>query len=181
MANSIPTLGNTSVPQTAELVWNRKEAHRFRILVTKDEDGVFSAIVLNLPGTGSCGSTEEERWTMSRRPYAGLLKHTRQPTRRFLGKIRLPRKYRLANKNGLHWMTKVPRISGTDAIRAFKKSDFYEDRTKGSHHILKKAGHPYVNQRLPGTDLLFVSAIMLGEIAFGHCRRHPLLFAGRCT
>jgi predicted RNase H-like HicB family nuclease len=28
--------------------------------VIPDEDGQFSAIVLNLPGAGSCGTTEEE-------------------------------------------------------------------------------------------------------------------------
>ena len=32
---------------------------------------------------------------------------------------------------------KVPRISGDDAVRAFKKSGFYLDRICGSHHILK--------------------------------------------
>ncbi len=41
-------------------------------------------------------------------------------------------------------MPKVPRISGTDAIRAFGKAGFQEVRTNGSHHILKKAGHPYL-------------------------------------
>ena len=32
---------------------------RLHLLITKD-DGIFSAVVLNLPGTGSCGDTEEE-------------------------------------------------------------------------------------------------------------------------
>jgi predicted RNA binding protein YcfA (HicA-like mRNA interferase family) len=41
-------------------------------------------------------------------------------------------------------MPKVPRISGTDAIRAFGKSGFREVRTCGSHHILKKVGHRYL-------------------------------------
>jgi predicted RNA binding protein YcfA (HicA-like mRNA interferase family) len=41
-------------------------------------------------------------------------------------------------------MPKVPRISGTDAIRAFEKCGFRRVRTCGSHHILKKAGHRYL-------------------------------------
>jgi len=40
--------------------WASTNAHRFRIQITKDEDGSFSAIVLNLPGIGSCGGTAEE-------------------------------------------------------------------------------------------------------------------------
>jgi predicted RNA binding protein YcfA (HicA-like mRNA interferase family) len=39
-------------------------------------------------------------------------------------------------------MPKVPRISGDDAVRAFKRAGFYEDRMK-KHCILKKDGHPY--------------------------------------
>ena len=39
-------------------------------------------------------------------------------------------------------MPSVPRISGKDAVRAFKKADFYVDRIHGAHHILKKDGHP---------------------------------------
>jgi predicted RNA binding protein YcfA (HicA-like mRNA interferase family) len=41
-------------------------------------------------------------------------------------------------------MSKVPRISGADAVRAFEKAGFYHDRTTGSHHILKKDGHRYL-------------------------------------
>lgn len=39
-------------------------------------------------------------------------------------------------------MSKVPRVSGQDAVRAFGRAGFYQDRMKGSHCILKKAGHP---------------------------------------
>ena len=41
-------------------------------------------------------------------------------------------------------MSKVPRVTGQEAVRAFKRAGFHEDRTTGSHCILKKAGHPYV-------------------------------------
>lgn len=40
-------------------------------------------------------------------------------------------------------MAKLPRISGEDAVRAFKKAGFCHDRMRGSHCILKKAGHQY--------------------------------------
>lgn len=39
-------------------------------------------------------------------------------------------------------MAKVPRISGMDAVRAFERCGFVHTRTKGSHHILTKAGYP---------------------------------------
>lgn len=35
-------------------------AYRIHVLISKDEDGVFSAVANNLPGAGSCGDTEEE-------------------------------------------------------------------------------------------------------------------------
>lgn len=40
-------------------------------------------------------------------------------------------------------MSKVPRVSGQEAVRAFERAGFCQDRMKGSHCILKKAGHPY--------------------------------------
>ncbi len=40
-------------------------------------------------------------------------------------------------------MPKLPAISGEDAVRAFKRAGFILDRISGSHHILKKQGHPY--------------------------------------
>ncbi|MCD4727482.1 MAG: type II toxin-antitoxin system HicA family toxin [Pirellulales bacterium] len=35
--------------------------------------------------------------------------------------------------------SKVPRISGKDAVRAFRKAGYFLDRIRGSHHILR---HP---------------------------------------
>lgn len=40
-------------------------------------------------------------------------------------------------------MPKVPRVSGLDAIKAFKKVGFELSRTHGSHHILARDGHQY--------------------------------------
>jgi predicted RNA binding protein YcfA (HicA-like mRNA interferase family) len=39
-------------------------------------------------------------------------------------------------------MSSLPSVSGRDAIRAFERLGFVVDRVTGSHHILKKSGHP---------------------------------------
>ncbi|HXY33975.1 MAG TPA: type II toxin-antitoxin system HicA family toxin [Planctomycetaceae bacterium] len=41
-------------------------------------------------------------------------------------------------------MSELPRVTGKEAIDAFKRLGFVESRIRGSHHILKKAGHPSV-------------------------------------
>jgi predicted RNA binding protein YcfA (HicA-like mRNA interferase family) len=40
-------------------------------------------------------------------------------------------------------MAKVPTISGMDAVRAFERVGFVVVRISGSHHIMKKEGHPH--------------------------------------
>jgi predicted RNA binding protein YcfA (HicA-like mRNA interferase family) len=40
-------------------------------------------------------------------------------------------------------MSKLPAITGAEVVSAFRKAGFYLDRTRGSHQILKKEGHPY--------------------------------------
>ena len=40
-------------------------------------------------------------------------------------------------------MSKLPAIRGAEAVSAFQNAGFELDRVKGSHHILKKKGHPY--------------------------------------
>ena len=37
----------------------------------------------------------------------------------------------------------MPSVTGDEAISAFGKVGFVLDRIRGSHHILKRAGHPY--------------------------------------
>ena len=39
--------------------WNEVEAYRFLVLTTKDDEGTFSTVALNLPGTGSYGPSKE--------------------------------------------------------------------------------------------------------------------------
>ena len=40
-------------------------------------------------------------------------------------------------------MSKVPRVTGAVAKRAFERAGFREDRMSGSHCIMKKEGHRY--------------------------------------
>lgn len=40
-------------------------------------------------------------------------------------------------------MSKVPRVTGAQAKRAFERAGFAEIRKSGSHCILKKTGHAY--------------------------------------
>ena len=55
------TLENMAITRTMlREDWQPKDAYRFHILLLPEEDKSWSAIVLNLPGIGSCGSTEEE-------------------------------------------------------------------------------------------------------------------------
>ncbi len=39
-------------------------------------------------------------------------------------------------------MSKLPAVTGREAIRAFEKHGFSVARINGSHHIMKKEGHP---------------------------------------
>jgi predicted RNase H-like HicB family nuclease len=51
--------------------------YRCHICVTRDEGGVFSAVVLNLPGCGSCGDTQEEALNNVREAARGVIEsHT---------------------------------------------------------------------------------------------------------
>jgi predicted RNase H-like HicB family nuclease len=40
--------------------WRSRHAYRCYVCLLREDDGSFSAVVLNLPGAGSCGETEEE-------------------------------------------------------------------------------------------------------------------------
>jgi predicted RNA binding protein YcfA (HicA-like mRNA interferase family) len=40
-------------------------------------------------------------------------------------------------------VTKLPSVSGADAIRAFKRVGYAEDRQRGSHVILRHADPPH--------------------------------------
>ena len=47
--------------------------YRLHLLITKESDGSFSAVVLNLPGTGSCGDTEEMATENAKEAARGVL------------------------------------------------------------------------------------------------------------
>jgi len=40
--------------------WHETKGRRFHVAVTREDDGTYSVIALNLPGVGSCGDTPEE-------------------------------------------------------------------------------------------------------------------------
>jgi predicted RNase H-like HicB family nuclease len=48
-------------------------SYRCHVCVTRDEDGAFSAVVLNLPGCGSCGDTQEEALDNVREAILGVI------------------------------------------------------------------------------------------------------------
>lgn len=41
-------------------------------------------------------------------------------------------------------MSELPAVTGREAIRAFARFGFVEDRVRGSHHVLKKPEHPFL-------------------------------------
>ena len=53
--------------------WQPTNAYKIHLLVTKDDDGVFSAVALNLPGAGSCGDTEEQAVENAKEAVRGTL------------------------------------------------------------------------------------------------------------
>ncbi len=68
-------LSNTAESRTVgEDTWvESKKAYRCHVLLVKEEGGGYSAIVLNLPGAGSCGDTEEEAMRNVREAAAGAI------------------------------------------------------------------------------------------------------------
>ena len=50
---------------------------RCQVAVVREDDGGYSAIVLNLPGAGSCGATEEEALKNARDAVAGVVESYR--------------------------------------------------------------------------------------------------------
>jgi predicted RNase H-like HicB family nuclease len=54
--------------------WNEKSAvYRCSVCIVPEDDGAYSAIVLNLPGVGSCGDTEEEALANVREAILGAI------------------------------------------------------------------------------------------------------------
>ena len=48
-------------------------SYRCHVALLSEEDGSFSAIVLNLPGSGSCGATEKEALANVREAIIGAI------------------------------------------------------------------------------------------------------------
>ena len=54
-------------------IWNPK-SYRCHLALVRESDGEHSAIVLNLPGAGSCGATEEEAVANVREAVLGVIR-----------------------------------------------------------------------------------------------------------
>jgi|SRR6185312_14041604 len=50
-----------------------KSPYRCHLAISRDEDGSVSVVVLNLPGAGSCGKTEEEAIANVREAIQGVI------------------------------------------------------------------------------------------------------------
>lgn len=66
-------LVNNAYPSKVESDWREKRAYRCHIALISEDDGSFSAVVLNLPGCGSCGPTEEEAIRNVREAISGVI------------------------------------------------------------------------------------------------------------
>lgn len=53
--------------------WKASKDYRIHLLIVKDAEDSYSAIALNLPGAGSCGSTEEAAITNAKEAVQGIL------------------------------------------------------------------------------------------------------------
>ncbi len=62
--------GTTSGPAAG---WGPSADRPLHLLVTRDDDGTYSAVVWNLPGAGSCGATEDEAVERAREAAAGVI------------------------------------------------------------------------------------------------------------
>ena len=71
--SSLPVLVNAAGGATiGHTEWNPR-AYRCHLSIVREDDGSFSAIVMNLPGTGSCGKTVEEAIANAREAISGTI------------------------------------------------------------------------------------------------------------
>jgi predicted RNase H-like HicB family nuclease len=70
---------NANVPQPpVDRTWLPAEnAYRCHICTIREDDGTYSVLVLNLPGCGSCGDTEEEALANVREAVLGVIESHR--------------------------------------------------------------------------------------------------------
>lgn len=57
-----------------EVRWARQNAYRCHVCLIPEDDGTWSAIVVNLPGAASCGDSEEEALLNVREALVGLIR-----------------------------------------------------------------------------------------------------------
>lgn len=72
---TIESLENTAISLKFDANWlpRRGNAYRCHVCLIPEEDGTFSAVVLNLPGAGSCGATVEEALRNVREAILGVI------------------------------------------------------------------------------------------------------------
>ncbi len=71
--STIELANNAAQSPLVTQAWRSTRAYRCHIGLIKEDDGQFSAIVLNLAGTGSCGDTEEEALNNVREAVLGVI------------------------------------------------------------------------------------------------------------
>ena len=53
--------------------WTPTKGVTIDLLITEDEEGIYSAVAVNLPGAGSCGDTKEEAEENAKEAIRGVL------------------------------------------------------------------------------------------------------------
>ncbi len=72
MTTAVWSNKTNSAYNVGEPVWNPKY-YRCHLAILREDDGTISVVVLNLPGCGSCGSSEEEAITNCREAISGAV------------------------------------------------------------------------------------------------------------
>jgi predicted RNase H-like HicB family nuclease len=72
MSSQIEKLDDSNGESIASDAGSALHSYKFLVEIT-EEDGIFSAVALNLLGVGSCGSTEEEAIANFKEAAAGVL------------------------------------------------------------------------------------------------------------
>lgn len=57
------------------------KVYRCHLAISRDDEGRFFGVVLNLPGAGSCGDTEEEAIANAREAVLGIIESYREDQR----------------------------------------------------------------------------------------------------
>ena len=66
-------LANTAATPPLSPIWPERTAYRCHVGLIQEDDGSFSAVVLNLPGAGSCGNTVEDALRNVREAILGTI------------------------------------------------------------------------------------------------------------